>query len=227
MAKKLNKTELIKVLVDEYGYEKSDLKDTDGKLFTNAKLEMIIKEEETDAVELENLEKEGDTFAFSAKDSKFKDDDMIMVMNGLNGSLTHRSLSTGRVWRFKEFGQIQKIPYSEILSIRYLSAKVFDDGWLVILNKQIQDDFELTEKYKNILTPDNIEEIFNKDVKELEKFVENLPKGMKVSFISKARELHSDRKIEKLSVLEFIQTKFGISLDDNAPLSDYSIKKKD
>lgn len=211
MTKKLNKKELIKILVDTYGYEEDDI-----KLLTNAKLEGMIKQEEKDA---ELLEVE-DTIEVIAKESKIKDDDKILVMSGLSGTLVHHSKSTGRTWEFKEFGQTEKLPYSELLTIRYQNPKVFNEGWLVILNKQIQEDFQLTEIYKNIITPQNINSIFDKSVAEISIFVDALPDGMKVTFVNKARELYKSRKINKLDVVEYVQNKFNISLDDNAPLND-------
>jgi hypothetical protein len=211
MAKKLNKKELVALLVDTYGYEADDI-----KMLTNAKLESLVKQEEADAKELQEQE---DRTVFVARQT-FKDDDLILVMNGLNGGLTHNSRSTGRIWQFRTFGQTEKLPYSELLSIRNLNPKVFNEGWMLIMNKQIQEDFGLVEVYKNILTPESIDKVFDKDVEELEAFVKALPQGMKVTFIGKARDLFNSGKLDSKRKIDFIQNYFGISLEDNAPLSD-------
>ena len=215
MTKKLNKKELIKVLVEQYGYEEADI-----KLLTNAKLEGMIKQEESDKEELERQET-----VFVSKDAGFKDDDMILVMNGCSGALTHRSPSTTRVWDFAEFGQTQKMPYSELLTIRNNNPKVFDRGWMVILNTKIQEDFGLTEMYKNILTPDNIDKVFDKNIDDLDEFIDKLPEGMKMSFLSRARELYIKGKIDSVAKVKLIQEKFNISFEDNAPLNDLVYKK--
>lgn len=210
MVKKINKKELINILVDEYGYEQEDI-----KLLTNAKLETMIEAEKVDADEFENQKT-----VVVAKTSKFKDDDSVLIMNGFGGALTHRSGTTGRLWNFKDFGQTEKFPYSEILTIRNNNPSVFEDGWLVVLNKQIQEDFGLVEIYKNILTPDNIDLVFEKNVDELASFVDSLPEEMKVTFITKAKQLYTEKKLDSRSMVDFIENKFGISLEDNAPLSD-------
>lgn len=211
MTKKKTKKDLINILVEEYGYEQNDI-----KMLTNAKLELLIKQEEEDKEVLEARE------TLTTNVEKFKDDDQILVMNGFSGALTHRSGSTGRVWDFAEFGQTRKMPYSELLNIHYTSPKVFKNGWLVIMNRQIQEDFGLTDIYKNILTPENIDKVFEKDIKELDIFIDNLPEEMKVSFIMKAKELYrrKDKRLDSKSLIDFIEGKFGISLEDNAPLSD-------
>lgn len=206
----LKKADLIKILVEEYGYEKEDI-----KLLTNAKLQGMIKQEELDAEELAHAET-----ALIAKETGIKDDDKIVVMNGLSGYLTHKSKSTGRIWKFSEFGQTDKLPYSEILAIHNNNPKVFKDCWLIVLNKQIQEDFGLVEIYKNIITPENLGQLFDKPLEELEDLINNLPDGMKAVFIERARELYISKQLYDLRIIRFIENKFGFSLEDNAPISD-------
>lgn len=213
----MKKTDLINLLIETYGYEKEDLKfDSSGKPWTNAKLKALIEQEEQDVQEVEN-----ESTRFVAKESKVQDADLIVVMNGLSGSLTHRSGITGKSWRFRQFGQTDKMPYSELLSLKNGSPHVFEQCWLVVMNKEVQEEFGLTDKYKNILTPENVNHIFKKDVEDLKVFVENLPEGMKTTFVSKARELYNSKELYDLRIINFIQEKFGLSLEDNAPLSDY------
>lgn len=213
----MKKNDYINVLVEEYGYEKEDLKfDSEGKPWTNAKLKALIEQEEKDA---EDMEVEATRFV--AKEVKIDDNDGIVVMNGLSGALTHRSGMTGRSWKFKKFGQTDKMPYSELLSLKNGSPHVFEDCWLIVMNRDVQEQFGLTNKYKSILTPENIEGIFKKDIEDLKTFAENLPEGMKTTFVSKARELYLSRQLYDIRVVEYIEEKFGFSLTDNAPLSDF------
>lgn len=206
----VKKADLIKILVEEYGYEKEDI-----KMLTNGKLQAMIKQEEKDAEALEN-----EATLVVAQDNGIKDDDQIVVMNGLDGALMHRSTRTGRSWKFMAFGQTDKIPYSELQAIRNMNERCFTEGWLIVLNKQVQEEFGLTEMYKNIITPQNIDEIFNKEVDELEAFIDALPEGHKVTFVAKARELYNAKKLDSRRVVELIENKFKFSLEDNAPLSD-------
>lgn len=214
----MKKPDLINYLIEEFGYEREDLKfDSEGKPYTNAKLKALIEQEQEDAKEAEN-----NSSRYVAKESTVKDGDMIAVMNGLSGSLTHRSGLTGRSWRFREFGQMDKMPYAELLALKNGTPKVFDECWIVIMNKEVQEQFGLTEKYKNILTPENIGQIFKKDVEDLKVFVENLPQGMKSTFVAKARDLVESKQLWDTRIIDYIEEKFGFSLKDNAPLSDYA-----
>lgn len=213
----MKKPELITYLVEEFGYEKEDLKfDAEGKPYTNAKLKALIVQEEEDAKEAES-----DATRYVSKQSKINDADMITIMNGRSGSLTHRSGLSGRSWRFKDFGQVDKFPYAELLALKNGSPHVLEECWIIILNKDVQEEFGLTEKYKNILTPENINQIFKKDVEDLKVFVDNLPQGMKSTFIAKARDLAESKQLYDTRIIDYIEEKFGFSLKDNAPLSDF------
>ena len=205
----LKKADLIEILVEEYGYEKEDI-----KLFTNAKLQATIKQEEKDAEDFARQE----TVDIVAKQT-FNDTDEIAIMCGASGAFKHTSRD-GRVWKFTQFGQLDKMPYKELMLIRNIVPKVFTNGYIVVLNKEVQNVLGLTELYKNILTPENLEEVFKKDVVELESFIDALPDGMKVTFVSKARDMYNSRQLYDIRIVEMIERKFGFSLEDNAPLSD-------
>ncbi|KYC73905.1 hypothetical protein B4092_4940 [Bacillus licheniformis] len=210
MAKQMKKADLIKILVDDFGYSKEDISQ-----LTNAKLQSLIDQELKDAEALKEVkEKEIE------KEVVFDDNDLIEVMNGTNGAFTHRSGRNNRVWKFTQFGQRDKFPYSELLAISNFAPKVFKEGYLIILNKDVQKQFGLTELYQNVIYPENINGIFEKDLYELEEFINSLPEAMKYTFISKARELFETKKLYDIRKKELIETKFGISLEDNAPLQD-------
>ncbi|MFQ3543648.1 hypothetical protein Q7A53_06150 [Halobacillus rhizosphaerae] len=217
----LNKRELTKILVEEYGYEKEDLKDKEGKAYTNAQLQQMIKQEEEDAKQLEI-----DEHRVLSKKTKLKDDDKIAVMSGLMGTVVYRSDISRRQWRFTRFGQVESIPYGELVTIQNRFPSYFRECWLVVLDKEVQDEFGLTEQYKNILTPENIDSVFKMEIEELIVFVDNLPEGMKNTFINKAQELHSKKELYDVRVINMIQDKFQFSLEDNSPINDLALEGK-
>lgn len=213
----MKKPELIQILVDEYGYEKDDL-----KLFTNAKLKSLIKQEEEDAKELELNENR-----VLVKDGTgLKDEDKIKVMSGSVGTVIYRSDISRAVWKFTDFGQMQNIPYGELVNMKNRFPRYFKDGLIIVLDKTVQDEFKLTEMYQNILTPDNIDEVFLKNITELEAFIDRLPETMKNTFVSKARELYEKEELVNFQIIRLIEKKFGFSLDDNAPTNNLALEGK-
>ncbi|MCR4361969.1 hypothetical protein JDW21_19665 [Bacillus subtilis] len=208
----LKKPDLIKILVEEYGYDKEDIKKE-----TNAKLQSMIKKEEKDAEAVKKAE-EYEATRFVEKEVQIDDNTLIAVMNGVNGAFRHKSRA-GRVWKFNTFGQKDKMPYSELIAIKNACPAVLEEAYLIVLDKEVQELLGLTEIYKNIIIPENIDDVFQKNVDEMREFIEALPRGMKVTFFQKAKELYAENKLYDIRIINLIQDKFGFSLEDNAPLS--------
>ena len=210
----MNKKELINILVEEYGYEKEDLKfDAEGKPYTNAKLKALIDAEEADAKELEMNKNR-----VTVRESKLKDSDKVYVMNGLTGGLTYHSERSNKRWDFQTFGQMDTMEYSELKILRNSNPRMINQGMLIILDKDVQDEFNLTKMYENILTPDNIDEVFEMKADDLEKFIDSLPEGQKISLFNTAQEKYESKELYDRRIIDLIERKFNISLEDNAPL---------
>lgn len=212
----VKKTDLIKILVEEYGYEKEDLKfDSENKPYTNAKLQAIIEAEKQDAKQLEI-----EATRVKAPASTYKDNDKIYVMSGLSDTLVYHSERTNKTWTFNKFGDQDTIEYSELITMRNRYPRFFTECWLIVLDKKIQDEFKLTDMYQNILTPENIENVFDMKLEDLEKFVDSLPEGQKISFVNKAQQKVEDGSLDSNKVIKFIEEKFNFRFEDNAPLED-------
>ncbi|MDS7057041.1 hypothetical protein NXG04_07060 [Klebsiella pneumoniae] len=213
----LKKSDLIKILVEEYGYEKEDLKfDADGKPYTNAKLQLLIDAEKEDAEALASQAKR----VRVNKNKKFKDDDLIPVMNGLSGGLFYQSDRTYKVWEFKGFGQQSTMEFGELINLKNKYPAYFADGWLVVLDEEVQQELGLTTMYENILTPKNVREVFEKPIDEMEAFVDKLPKGMQITFVDIAKDLYNKDELDSIRIVKFIENKFKFSLDDLSPVND-------
>lgn len=234
----MKKDEMIKLLKDKYGVADDELVDKNGNFLTNKKLQEMIDEKEREQEETEDYNEEvdidvgvdvdeedeiDDFFDISVAKStqkSFNDNDEITVMSGINGEYIHHSVDSGRAFRFRGFGQTAKIPYKELVSIRNLYPTVLEDGWLVILNKDLIKEFDLQDSYRNVLTPKNSRAIFSKSAEEIEYFVNSLPQAMKVTFVDLARKAYRKGILDKVSTVNAIQELFNISLEDNAPIHD-------
>lgn len=215
----MKKPELIKLLVEEYGYSENDLKDKEGKPYTNAKLKAMVEAERQDA---EKAEMDSNRVKVDVGEM-LKDEDKIKVMSGTDG-VFYKSDVSRKIWHFEKFGQIESIPYGELVTILNRFPNYFRDGLFIILDKRVQEEFNLTELYKNIITPKSLDELFEKDFNELETVVRNLPEGMKLTFINKVQEMYENKKLDSIRVVEMIENEFGFSLADNSPVSEIALK---
>lgn len=226
---------MVDLLVNEYGYDVSDLKDDKGNIFRNADLEALIDKEEKaieeierrDKVELEAeeaVEEEDDIFSLSEDAFKpnhsFNDNDLILCMSGVRGDMRFVSNLSNFTVKTTQFGQTVKIPYKDLVYVHNIAPKAFHDGKIIVLNEHLQEEFGLEDVYKRVITPKNIRKVLGLDADELSEFILDMPSGMKPALYDEARKLYRAGKLDSRRTVEVIENEFGVSLEDNAPLKD-------
>lgn len=213
----VKKADLVKILVEEYGYEKEDLKS-----YTLAKLQGLIDTEKKDAEELAKAKAEAEKpiTRMMAKTSAISDNEEIIVMNGLTGGLAYNSERNNRRWEFTSFGQQDVMPYSELKIIRNRYPRYFREGCLIVLDPVAQKELGLVQMYENILTPENENKIFEMKPEELSNFIDGLPEGQKSSFVNMAQERYENGQLDSNKIIKMIEDKFSFDFDTNSPKGD-------
>lgn len=213
----MKKTDLIKILVEEYGYEKDDI-----KTLTNAKLQAMADTEVKEAEELEKAKKEAEkpVTRVSSRKSEISDNEEILIMNGSTGAVQYYSQRTNKTWEFTQFGQQDVIEYGELKTIRNRHPRYFKEGYFIVLDPVAQKELDLTELYTNIITPDNEDKIFKMPLDKLGEFIDALPDGQKSSFVNMAQDKYDNGQLDSNKLIKFIEDKFNFSLEDNAPKTD-------
>lgn len=229
------KSEIVDILVEEYGYDVRDLKDDKGNIFNKPVLEEILEEEESkrkaedkevesEDVEVEVEEEDDDIFALNEDAFKpshvFDDNDLILCMSGERGNMTFKSQLSGFTVKTTGFGQTVKIPYKDLVYVHNVSPRAFHEGHIIILNEHLQEEFNLGDVYKKVITPNNIQKVLQMDSDDLSKFIADMPSGMKPALYNEARKMYRDGRLDSIKTVDAIQEEFGISLSDNAPISD-------
>ena len=231
----MTKKEMVDLLVNEYGYDVSDLKDDKGNIFRNADLEALIDKEEKaieeierqDKVELEAeeaVEEEDDIFSLNENAFKpkhtFNDNDLILCMSGVRGDMRFVSNLSNFTVKTTQFGQTVKIPYKDLVYVHNIAPQAFHSGKIIVLNEHLQEEFGLEDVYKKVITPKNIRKVLELDADELSGFISDMPSGMKPALYDEARKLYRAGKLDSRRTVEVIENEFGVSLEDNAPLKD-------
>ena len=226
---------MVDLLVNEYGYDVSDLKDDKGNIFRNADLEALIDKEEKaieeiekeDKVKLEveeTVEEEDDIFSLNENAFKpkhtFNDNDLILCMSGVRGDMRFVSNLSNFTVKTTQFGQTVKIPYKDLVYVHNIAPQAFHDGKVIVLNEHLQEEFGLEDVYKKVITPKNIRKVLELGADELSGFISDMPSGMKPALYDEARKLYRAGKLDSRRTVEVIEKEFGISLEDNAPISD-------
>ena len=227
------KAEIVDLLVEKYGYDVRDLKDDKGNIFNKPVLEEILEKEEAKKVEEvqeveekveETPEEKSDIFALNEDAFKpshvFDDNDLILCMSGVRGNMTFKSQLSGFTVKTTNFGQTVKIPYKDLVYVHNISPNAFHKGHIIVLNEHLQEEFNLGDVYKNVITPNNIQKVLKLDSEDLSKFISDMPSGMKPALYDEARKMYRDGRLDSIRTVEAIEKEFGISLEDNAPISD-------
>lgn len=92
---------------------------------------------------------------------KINPDDYIKVMSLVHFrlNLTTEAKGQGRPFRFTKFGEVKRILYSDLIRIVENHANFLNDGYFVILNKNVVRKLGLNDVYAKILTKEKIERI--------------------------------------------------------------------
>jgi hypothetical protein len=213
----VKKSDLINILVEEYGYESEDLKS-----HTLAKLKSLIDTERREAEELEKAKAEVQkpVTRMVAKKSSISDNEEIVVMNGLTGALRYHSERSNSTWEFETFGQQDAMTFAELKIMRNRYPSYFREGWLIVLDTEVQKELGLVEMYKNIITPENVDEVFAMNPEDLSKFIDALPEGQKLSFVNMAQDRVENGTLDSNKIIKMIEDKFNFNFEDNAPKGD-------
>lgn len=233
----MTKAEIVDLLVEKYGYDVRDLKDDKGNIFNKPVLEEILEKEEVKEEDVqetkvqeveekieETPEEEDDIFALNEDAFKpshvFDDNDLILCMSGVRGNMTFKSQLSGFTVKTTSFGQTVKIPYKDLVYVHNISPNAFHEGHIIVLNEHLQEEFNLGDVYKNVITPNNIQKVLKLDSEDLSKFISDMPSGMKPALYDEARKMYRDGRLDSIRTVEAIEKEFGVSLEDNAPISE-------
>lgn len=224
-----NMAEIKDILVSEFGYSKNDFLNEEGKPLKFTQLQALLKKEKAQEKAIEEevngtAESAGseldefDEVAEQMQSRKFKDDEMIMVMAGINGNYVHYSQAGNGRFEFKGFGQKTQMPYKELKSMNNLSRGALEKGWLIILNKDLIKEFNLEKEYTKFLTPSRVDQILAIRDSSLRETIEELPKDMRLTLFDEAKRRINNGSIDSAFLVKTLEDVYDVSLEDNLPI---------
>lgn len=211
--------ELKETLVKEYGYTKKDFVNPEtGKEYTFKKLESLLKQEQDKENPVEVEDDSLDEFNQEVVKNvavKFEDSDLIPVMSGVRGRFIHHSGAGNGVYTFTEFGQVQDIVFKELKNIFNTKRTLLEDGYLIILNKDLIKEFRLEKQYKHVVTPKRVNDLLNRSADELISFLSGTTQEAQLALLSVAKVKYNTGELDKRSTIQALEEFFDTSLEDN------------
>lgn len=136
----------------------------------------------------------------------------VPVMNLTNGQLVYVSKKTGAEWVWETYGDIAYIEFQELQAIRTSSKAFIYDPLFMILDDEIVNYLGLEKLYDKLLEVDDLDEIFRMNNKDFEKFIENAPKTIVVSVVTRAREKYEDNTLDSMYKVKYLNEKFNAEI---------------
>lgn len=143
-----------------------------------------------------------------------------VICNVVGGAIYESQKIKGYVVQWDDYGSVEYMELSELVSMRNTARRFFEDNWIVLEDTedftavQLYDFLKVTKLYENIFTPETIDSVFELSPKDIIKIVSTLSNGMKSTIATRAKnkidakELDSNNKIEALE--EALNVKFSI-----------------
>lgn len=96
------------------------------------------------------------------RDRELKADDLITVVSLYNGKLNLSTLGNGKgtVFKFTKFGEKKRILYSDLIAVIENQRSFLEAGRFYIEDSDVVRRHGLNDLYKNILTKEKMEEVF-------------------------------------------------------------------
>lgn len=139
----------------------------------------------------------------------------ITVLNGYQGGLTYKSSRTGEVFRWMEFGDEQEIELRELRNARNTQKKFFEKNWFMFGDEfaWVIDYLGVGRFYKNAISIDEFDDIFNKTPNELKKIIQGLSDGQKKAVAFRAQALVADGEIDSNKLIHVLEETLGVTLN--------------
>lgn len=138
----------------------------------------------------------------------------VTVLNGYQGKLTYKSKKTGELFKWNEFGSEQEMELRELRNAKNTYKKYFEKNWFMFSDEfaWVIDYLGVGRYYKNAISIDEFDTIFQKSPDELKKIIEGLSDGQKKAVAFRAKTLIADEVIDSNKVIRTLEEILGVEL---------------
>lgn len=137
---------------------------------------------------------------------------MITVKNGFNGTLIYKSRRTGERFEWDSFGAEQDMELSELKAARNSSKAFFINNWFLIDDPAVIEWLGMERYYKHALNSQTFDQLFKKDVSDIESTISGLSSGQKKSVAFRAKQLIDSGEIDSIRVITALEKSLNMEL---------------
>lgn len=140
---------------------------------------------------------------------------IISLKNCTQGNLIYISKQSGMQTQWSESGEIQYMPFSEIITMNGSQPVFLKYPWIIISEEEDTDVVEflgLTKLYETILPPEEVHALFTSQPNEIEAKLSKVPVGNKRIIAEKAREAMESGMLDSNRVIRALESALNIDL---------------
>ncbi|MGD7047080.1 hypothetical protein FZC83_02355 [Rossellomorea marisflavi] len=139
-------------------------------------------------------------------------DDVVACRNLTSGRLVYISKKTGFESVWSEYGDVEYLPVSELLTMKSSQPKFLKDPWMFIDDEEVADYLGLTKLYETIIPVDDVEDFFEMSANEARQILPKLPKGTKTLLSERARQGIQNGSLNNLQLIKLLEQELQIDL---------------
>lgn len=140
-----------------------------------------------------------------------------VVCNVPGGAIYVSKKIMGYTVEWEDMGSVEYMELGELSSMKNTDKRFFEDNWIVLedtdeyTSMQLYDFLKVSKFYKNVFTPENIDEIFTYSKDKIVKTITTLSRGMKEAIAVRAKHKLDDNTLDK-NIIDILESSLGIQL---------------
>lgn len=138
-----------------------------------------------------------------------------VICNTVGGAIYTSKKIMGYQIEWDDIGSVEYMELGELASMRNTDRRFFEDNWIVLEDTeeytamQLYDFLKVSKYYKNVFTPENIDEIFAYPKDKIIKTIPTLSKGLKETIAARARQKLDEDTLDK-NIIDTLETALNI-----------------
>ena len=138
-----------------------------------------------------------------------------VICNTVGGAFYSSKKIMGYTVEWEDIGSVEYMETGELSSMKNTDKRFFEDNWIVFDDteeytaSELYDFLKVSKYYKNVLTPDNIDEIFTYPKDEIVKTISTLSRGMKETVAVRAKQKLDENTLDK-NIIDILESSLGI-----------------
>lgn len=138
-----------------------------------------------------------------------------VVCNTVGGAFYSSKKIMGYTVEWEDMGSIEYMELGELASMKNTDKRFFEDNWIILSDTdeytalQLYDFLKVSKFYKNVFTPENIDEVFTYGKDKLIKTLSTLSRGMKETIAVRAKQKLDENTLDK-NIIDVLESSLGI-----------------